>query len=65
MVNAVKCIFLGYQSGVKVYKLWNSQTQKVVISRNVIFNESAMLLDNPSTSAPVSANFKCAGGAFY
>jgi hypothetical protein len=31
---------LGYQSGVKGYKLWNPQTQKVVISRNVIFNES-------------------------
>jgi hypothetical protein len=51
--RAVKCIFLGYQSGVKGYKLWNPQTQKVVISRNIIFNESAMLPDNPSTSAPV------------
>jgi hypothetical protein len=51
--RAVKCIFLGYQSGVKGYKLWNPQTQKVVISRNVIFDESAMLPDNPSTSAPV------------
>jgi hypothetical protein len=51
--RAVKCIFLGYQSGVKGYKLWNPQTQKVVVSRNVIFNESAMLPDNPSTSAPV------------
>jgi hypothetical protein len=49
----VKCIFLGSQSGVKGYKLWNPQTQKVVISRNVIFKESAMLPDNPSTSAPV------------
>jgi hypothetical protein len=51
--RAVKCIFLGYQSGVKGYKLWNPQTQNVVISRNVIFNESAMFPDNPSTSAPV------------
>jgi ATP-binding cassette subfamily B (MDR/TAP) protein 1 len=34
--RAVKCIFLGYQSGVKGYKLCNPQTQKVVISRNVI-----------------------------
>jgi hypothetical protein len=50
--RAVKCIFLGYQSGVKGYKLWNPQTQKVVIRRNVIFNESAMLPDNPSSSAP-------------
>jgi ATP-binding cassette subfamily B (MDR/TAP) protein 1 len=51
--RAVKCIFLGHQSGVKGYKLWNPQTQKVVISKNVIFNESTMLPDNPSTSAPV------------
>ena len=43
--RAVKCIFLGYKSGVKGFKLWNPQTQKVVISRNVIFNESAMLHD--------------------
>jgi ATP-binding cassette subfamily B (MDR/TAP) protein 1 len=51
--RAVKCIFLGYQSGVKGYKLWNLQTQKVVISSNVIFNESAMFLEDPSTSAPI------------
>jgi hypothetical protein len=25
--TAVKCIFLGYQSSVKDYKLWNPQTQ--------------------------------------
>jgi ATP-binding cassette subfamily B (MDR/TAP) protein 1 len=49
----VKCIFLGYQSGVKGYKLWNPQTQKAVINMIVIFNESAMLPNNPSTSAPV------------
>jgi transposase InsO family protein len=51
--RVVKCIFLGYQYGVKGYKLWNPQTKKVVISKKVIFNESAMLPDNPSTSAPV------------
>jgi hypothetical protein len=30
-----------------------STNSKVVISRNIIFNESTMLPDNPSTSAPV------------
>ena len=44
--RAVKCIFLGYKSGVKGYKLWNPETRKVVISRNVVFNEHAMLQDN-------------------
>jgi transposase InsO family protein len=44
--RAVKCIFLGYKSGVKGYKLWNPETRKIVISRNVVFNEHAMLQDN-------------------
>ena len=53
--RAVKCIFLGYKSGVKGFKLWNPETQKVVISRNVIFNESAMLHDVSSTNVPVES----------
>ena len=51
--RAAKCIFLGYQHGVRGYKLWNPQTRKVVLSRNVIFNESAMFHDNLSSDAPV------------
>ena len=54
--RAIKCIFLGYKSGVKGYKLWNPQTRKVVISSNIIFNEWSiflMLPDNLSTDAPV------------
>ena len=47
--RATKCIFLGYKQGVKGYKLWNPQTQKVVISKNVIFNEFVMLPDNQSS----------------
>jgi hypothetical protein len=48
-LRAVKCIFLGYGSGVKAYKLWNPETKKVLLSRNVIFNEAVMFYDNPST----------------
>jgi len=44
--RAIKCIFLGYKSGVKGYKLWNLETKKVVTSRNVVFNKHAMLQDN-------------------
>src|SRR6266498_3007691 len=51
--RAIKCIFLGYKSGVKGYKLWNPQTKKVVISRNIIFNESVMLHDNLTTNTPI------------
>ncbi|WVZ96476.1 hypothetical protein U9M48_042111, partial [Paspalum notatum var. saurae] len=40
------------------YKLWNPQTQKVVLSRSVIFNEIAMLSDNLSSDAPVEGQQK-------
>jgi hypothetical protein len=50
--RAVKRIFLGYKSGVKGYKLWSPETRKVLISRNVIFDESAMLHDSP-TDVPI------------
>jgi hypothetical protein len=47
--RAVKCIFLGYGSGVKAYKLWNPETKKVFLSMNVIFNDAVMFYDCPST----------------
>jgi hypothetical protein len=56
--RAAKCIFLGYEPGVKGYKLWNPQTQKVVLNRNVIFNESAMFYDNLSSDAPIEGEKK-------
>ena len=39
----MKCIFLGYKSGVKGYKLWCPETKKLVISKDVIFNETSMI----------------------
>ncbi|GJW56756.1 retrotransposon protein, putative, ty1-copia subclass [Tanacetum coccineum] len=48
--RAVKCIFLGYKSRVKGYKLWCPETEKVVISRNVIFNEQKMFRESESES---------------
>ena len=38
-----QCIFLGYHKGVKGFKLWDLKINKVVISRDVIFYEKAML----------------------
>lgn len=35
--------FLGYNPGVKEYKLWSSESQKVIISRDVTFDETAMI----------------------
>jgi len=34
-----KCIFIGYKDGLKVYKLWNLVTRKVVYNRDVVFIE--------------------------
>ncbi len=37
-----KCIFLSYEKGVKGYKLWNPVAQKVMTSKNVVFDEKSM-----------------------
>ena len=39
----MKCIFLGYKSGVKGYKLWCPETKKLVISKDVIFDKTSMI----------------------
>ena len=38
-----QCIFLGYQKGVKGFKLWDPKANKVVISRDVILYEKVIL----------------------
>ena len=35
--------FLGYQKGVKGFKLWDPKANRVVINRDVIFDEKARL----------------------
>jgi hypothetical protein len=49
--RAAKCVFLGYSSGVKGYKLWNPETKKSMLSRSVVFNESEMYYSNRATNA--------------
>jgi len=43
--RAIECIFLGYASKSKGYRLWcsESKSQKLILSRDVIFNEDALL----------------------
>ncbi|KAI3780212.1 hypothetical protein L2E82_10183 [Cichorium intybus] len=41
--RALKCVFLGYNPGVKGYKLWSNDLNKIIISRDVTFDESAMI----------------------
>ena len=40
-----KCIFLGFEKGVKGYKLWDPVAQKVVFSGDVVFDEKSMIKD--------------------
>jgi hypothetical protein len=39
--KAIKCIFIGYCSEFKAYKLFDPSTDKVFASRDVIFHEQA------------------------
>ncbi|KAG8471889.1 hypothetical protein CXB51_036391 [Gossypium anomalum] len=41
--RSIKCDFVGYKAGVKGYKLWCPENRKVVISRDIVFDETAML----------------------
>ena len=40
--RAKKAIFMGISSGVKGYRLWCSEKEKIIFSRDVTFDESAM-----------------------
>ena len=41
--RSMKCIFLGYKSSVKGYKLCCPKTKKLVINRDAIFNETSII----------------------
>ncbi|GKB26280.1 retrotransposon protein, putative, ty1-copia subclass, partial [Tanacetum coccineum] len=45
--RAIKCIFMGYPDVVKGYRLWrlDDVKPKIIISRDVVFNESLMYKD--------------------
>ena len=41
-----KCVFLGFEKGVKGYRLWDSISKKTVTSKDVTFDEAFMLKQN-------------------
>ncbi|KAG8490763.1 hypothetical protein CXB51_013984 [Gossypium anomalum] len=55
---SIKCVFLGYKAGVKGYKLWCPENRKVVISRDVVFDETAMLPNLPLKDSSNKENQK-------
>ena len=40
--KAVKCIFVGYSSESKGYRLYHPQTNRILVSRDVVFVEDAV-----------------------
>ncbi|KAH9698403.1 hypothetical protein KPL71_024000 [Citrus sinensis] len=46
--RAKKALFMGITGGVKGYRLWCPVTKKIIFSRDVTFDESAMLKQNDS-----------------
>ena len=42
-LRAQKGLFLGFNKGVKGYKIWRPEDRKVTISRDVTFDESGMV----------------------
>ncbi|KAE8699949.1 hypothetical protein F3Y22_tig00110569pilonHSYRG00219 [Hibiscus syriacus] len=69
MQNRRSAFFLGYKKGVKGFKFWDPVAKKIVISRDVVFDEQSMLqqkkdttvvdfeqfpLEKPETSQPTS-----------
>ena len=41
--RAEKGLFLVFNKGVKGYRIWRSEIRKVIINRDITFDESAMV----------------------
>ena len=51
-----KCIFLGYQTSVKDYLLYDSVARKLIVSRDVSFNQPRLLKEGEKARAPLIDN---------
>ncbi|PKU64658.1 Retrovirus-related Pol polyprotein from transposon TNT 1-94 [Dendrobium catenatum] len=52
-----RCVFLGYAETAKGYRCLNTQTHKIIVSRNVKFNESNFPFKNRSEQASPISDF--------
>lgn len=53
--KVVKCRMLGYGSSQFTYRLWDSESNKLVIERHVTFNEKS-ILEKPNEAQPVTVD---------
>jgi hypothetical protein len=53
--KATRCVLLGYAEGVKGYRLWDIDAQKIIISRNCRFNETCFPFKDKSENRPPPA----------
>lgn len=47
-----RCILVGYELGARAYRLWDPETKKIIVSRNVVFNKKLFPCLNKDTPAP-------------
>ena len=57
--RAKACVFIGYPSGVKDYKLLDLESNSISISRHVLFHETIFPFAGSSLSDTAKAFFKC------
>ena len=65
--RSIKCIFIGYAETTKAWRLWDCAKEKLIISRDVVFDEQASANRNPlSTHSKQSdseqSSFKLSSG---
>lgn len=49
-----KCVLVGYETGARAYRLWDTKSKKIIVSRNVIFNKKSFpyLSDHETVEDP-------------
>ena len=52
--KGVKCIFVGYANETKGYRLWNPTTKRIIISRDVIFDEGGYMFRHSNDNYTLS-----------
>ena len=51
--KSTKCVFIGYEPGMKAYRLYDCKSQKIIVSREVIFDESKFVVANKNQPQPI------------